>query len=379
MAKKGGSKMSDSTSLNTQAVLSMKGSGYYSARTIGAKHAIETTLPLMLSALDSLPNLPVLKLADYGAADGGTSQYMWSKLISGIRASGDNRPIEIIYTDLASNDFSTLFRTMQGMQGNSDDAYQILHDNVFVHGCGTGFHQQLMAPDTLSLGFSATAMHYVSEKPCQITDHVHMVGANTKERAEFTRQAARDWERILLGRAAELAKGGRFICMNFGIDEEGRYLGHTGGMNMFDRFSAHWAALRDGGVISSDEFVKATFAQHYRTVEEFTAPFSDPSSSVSKAGLKLLSVNTRLTPCPFRLAYDKSEGKMSSAEFAATLIPTMRSWSETVFRTALEGRAENEIDTIIDQFYGAYEIEVAGNPDGHAMDYIHIILEIEKA
>ncbi|MGB1554194.1 MAG: SAM-dependent methyltransferase [Candidatus Puniceispirillaceae bacterium] len=371
--------MSGSTSLNTQAVLSMKGSGYYSARTIGAKHAIESTLPLMLAALDSLPELPVLKLADYGAADGGTSQYMWSQLISGIRASGDNRPIEIIYTDLASNDFSTLFRTMQGMQGNSADAYQIQYDNVFVHGCGTGFHQQLMAPETLSLGFSATAMHYVSEKPCQITDHVHMVGANTKERAEFTRQAARDWERILLGRATELAKGGRFICMNFGIDEEGRYLGHTGGVNMFDRFSAHWAALRDAGVISSDEFVKATFAQHYRTVEEFTAPFSDPASAVSKAGLKLLSVNTRLTPCPFRLAYNQSKGKMSSAEFAATLIPTMRSWSETVFRTALEGRAENEIDTIIDQFYGAYETEVADNPDGQAMDYIHIILEIERA
>ena len=90
-----------------------------------------------------------------------------------------------------------------------------------MHGCGTGFHQQLMAPNTLSLGFSATAMHYVSEKPCQITDHVHMVGANIEEREKFTRQAARDWERILLGRAAELVTGGRFICMNFGIDEEG--------------------------------------------------------------------------------------------------------------------------------------------------------------
>ena len=343
--------MSGSTSLNTQAVLSMKGSGYYSARTIGAKHAIETTLPLMLAALDSLPDLPVLKLADYGAADGGTSQYMWSQLISSIRASGDNRPIEIIYTDLASNDFSTLFRTMQGMQGNSADAYQIQNDNVFVHGCGTGFHQQLMAPNTLSLGFSATAMHYVSEKPCQITDHVHMVGANIEEREKFTQQAARDWERILLGRAAELAKGGRFICMNFGIDEEGRYLGHTGGVNMFDRFKAHWAALRDAGVITADEFVKATFAQHYRTVEEFTAPFSDPSSAVSKAGLKLLSANTRLTPCPFRMTYDQSEGKMSSAEFAATLIPTMRSWSETVFRTALEGRPENDINTIVCLLY----------------------------
>jgi hypothetical protein len=304
---------------------------------------------------------------------------MWSELISNIRKTGNKKPIEILYTDLASNDFSTLFRTMQGMQGDSDYAYQTQHHDVFVHGCGTGFHQQLMASDTLALGFSATAMHYVSEKPCQISNHVHMVGANNGERAQFTKQAAADWERILLGRAAELASGGRFICMNFGIDEEGRYLGHTGGVTMFDRFNAHWAALRDDGTITEDEYLRATFAQHYRTVDEFTAPFKNKNSAVSKAGLQLLSVTTRLTPCPFRVAYDNAPDDMTPAEFAASLIPTMRSWSETVFRTALEGRPETEVTAIVDKFYNAYEAEVASNPDGHAMDYIHIILEIEKA
>ena len=57
--------MANSTSLNTQAVLSMKGSGYYSARTIGAKHAIESTLPLLTRAIEKLPDVPVIKLADY--------------------------------------------------------------------------------------------------------------------------------------------------------------------------------------------------------------------------------------------------------------------------------------------------------------------------
>ena len=303
--------MSGSTSLNTQAVLSMKGSGYYSARTIGAKHAIEKTLPLMLAALDSLPDLPVLKLADYGAADGGTSQYMWSELISNIRQTGDNRPIEILYTDLASNDFSTLFRTMQGMQGESEHAYQTQHEDVFVHGCGTGFHQQLMASDTLALGFSATAMHYVSEKPCQISNHVHMVGANDGERAQFTKQAAADWERILLGRAAELASGGRFICMNFGIDEEGRYLGNTGGQHMFDHFHKFWLGLYEDGAITADEYKRASFAQYYRTMDEFCAPFNDPDSAVSKAGLTLKSCHSKLTKCPYEAAF------LAAAELAA--------------------------------------------------------------
>jgi len=364
--------------LNTQAVLAMKGAGYYSARTAGAKHAIDKVRPMLEDALQSLPEQAVLRLADFGAADGGTSQEMWAGLIATLRASGDSRPIEILYTDLASNDFSTLFRTMQGMQGDTAHAYQNSYENVFVHGCGTGFHQQLMADASLCLGFSATAMHYVSEKPCEIEDHVHMVGATPQERLKFSAQAAADWERILLARAAELAPGGRFICLNFGIDEKGRYLGHTGGQSMFDNFTHHWRALRDEGRITEQEFIRATFAQHYRTVEEFTAPFDDPQSAVSKAGLTLRSVETRLTPCPFREAFIHAKGTMSAREFAQTLIPTMRSWSETVFRTALTGRPETEISQIVDKFYQAYEDEVATHPEGHAMDYIHIILEIEK-
>ncbi len=161
--------------LNTQAVLAMKGAGYYSARTAGAKHAIDRVRPMLEDALQSLPQQAVLRLADFGAADGGTSQEMWAGLIATLRASGDNRPIEMLYTDLASNDFSTLFRTMQGMHGDTAHAYQNSYENVFVHGCGTGFHQQLMADASLCLGFSATAMHYVSTKPCEIEDHVHMV------------------------------------------------------------------------------------------------------------------------------------------------------------------------------------------------------------
>ena len=69
---------------------------------------------------------------------------------------------------------------------------------------------------------------------------------------------------------------------------------------------------------------------------------------------------------------------MSSQEYAASLIPTLRSWSETVFTTALDQRPPQEAMEIVDAFYGAYEDEVAANPDGHAMDYVHLVLDIEK-
>ena len=113
-----------------------------------------TVIPDLERAILSLSQTEILRFADFGAADGGTSQELWFNLINLLRSRGDNRAIEIIYTDLASNDFSTLFKTMQGMHGEKDIAYQQIFDNVFVHGCGTGFHRQLLASGSLSLGLS---------------------------------------------------------------------------------------------------------------------------------------------------------------------------------------------------------------------------------
>ena len=56
----------------------------------------------------------------------------------------------------------------------------------------------------------------------------------------------------------------------------------------------------------------------------------------------------------------------------------MRSWSETVFKTALQNRNDQEINKIVDDFYNSYQDEVSSNPHGHAMDYIHIVMDIEK-
>ena len=364
--------------LNTQSSLAMKGAGYYSAKTAGAKTAIDKTLKVIENALKTIPSMEILKFADFGSADGGTSQEMWFNVIKLIREKGDDRQIEILYTDLASNDFSTLFKTMQGMHGNSQFAFQHIFSNVYVHGCGTGFHQQLIANNSLTLGFSATAMHYVSERPCLIENHVHMTGANEHEKQLFKDQANHDWETILLNRSKEMINGGRFICINFGIDEKGRCLGNTGGHVMFNNFAKNWMHLKDRGTITKQEFVNATFTQHYRTVDEFRKPFDNKNSEVSKSGLVLKSCETMITDCPYKLHYLNNKETMSSKEYATNLIPTMRSWSETVFQNALIDRTEKEVTEIVNEFYNLYIDEVSNDPEGHAMDYVHVIMDIEK-
>ena len=268
---------------------------------------------------------------------------------------------------------------MQGLDANTENTYYNEFDNVFVHACGIGFHRQLLPDATLNLGFSATAMHYISEKPCEIPDHVHMVGTSGATLAAYTEQAAKDWERILLARAHELVPGGRLVFMNFGKDELGRYLGGTGGVDMFDTFDTLWKGLANEGRITKDEYVKASFSQFYRTKEQFSAPLLDESSAVYSAGLRLISAHTGIVKCPYRAAFEASSGAMSPREFAVSYIPTLRSWSETVFATALDqSRTTNERADIVDLFYQRYEDLVAEKPDGHAMDYVHCYLAIEK-
>jgi len=373
--------MSETKESKTTATVAMKGGGYYSERTRGAKDVIDRAAGLLLDAVHAIPEPAkghAIRVADFGAADGGTSKETMYSVIKALRGRFPGRQVLMTYTDLPSNDFSNLFKNMLGLTG-ADHNYLVDFDGVFIDGIGVGFHRQLLPDASLDIGFSATAMHYISRKPCEIEDHVHMVGTSGATLEAYTQQAAADWESILLARANELRPGGRLVILNFGKDEEGRYLGSTDGQNMFDTFDRLWKAMADDGRITQQEYIDASFSQFYRTKEEFCAPLMDETGAVHAAGLRLVSARTGVTACPYRAAFDASNGAMSAREFAVSYVPTLRSWSETVFATALsEDRSAEERSALVDVFYQSYEDLVAENPDGHAMDYVHCYLEIEK-
>ncbi len=366
----------------TAATVAMKGAGYYSRSTRGAKDVIDNAMGMLLEATSAIPAPPMglpLHIADFGAADGGTSKKAIYETIAALRHRFPERQIELTYTDLPSNDYSNLFKNMLGLIPDETRNYLDDFTGVFINAIGIGFHRQLLPDASLDIGFSATAMHYISEKPCEISNHVHMIGATGDTLAAYAKRAAQDWQNILISRAHELRPGGRLVFMNFGKDEAGQYLGHTGGVNMFDTFDMLWAGMRDEGLITGAEYTNASFPQYYRTKEEFCAPFADETSPVRKAGLRLISAHTGVIRCPYRAAYEAAKGAMSAAEFARSYIPTLRSWSETVFLNALgPDRAAPEKSALVDEFYQRYENLVAQNPDGHAMDYVHCYIAIEK-
>ena len=58
------------------------------------------------------------QIVDYAAADGGTSVNLHRALVGAVRRQAPARPVCITYTDLPSNDFSALFRIVQGNNPN---------------------------------------------------------------------------------------------------------------------------------------------------------------------------------------------------------------------------------------------------------------------
>ncbi|MFK7856455.1 MAG: hypothetical protein AB8B79_20240 [Granulosicoccus sp.] len=355
--------------------ITMSAGGLYSLATIGAKDVIDKATPRVLDALDDI-NIEGNShwcFSDMGCADGGTSLGLWDRVINRIRES-DSSDIQIVYADQANNDFNALVQILHGH--TQFESYLPGAENVHALESGSSFYSAILPKGSLHLGFSATAMHWLSKKPSDINDHIHMVGAVDKDKHNFAEQAQQDWQTILLKRSRELSTGGKLVLVNFCIDEQGCYLGNTGGVNMFDNFNQNWQQWLDQGVISAQEYQRMTLPQYYNTVDEFSAPLLDKGSEVYRSGLRLVNIETAQVPCPFAADFSQHE---DAQKFAKAYIPTIRSWNESTFLGALStNRSLEERRELIEAYYALYEDQVASHPEGHGMGYVHAYMTIEK-
>ena len=357
--------------------ITMSGGGLYSLATIGAKHVIDAATPLVVDAINSLPLNSLeqgFMLSDMGCADAGTSLTMIGKAIDAVSARVPTTPVSVVYTDQPRNDFNALITNVYGL--GPFETYLDGRDKVYPLVSGTSFYRQIVPSGSLNLGFSATAMHWLSQKVCNISNHVQAVGAQGSELQAFRHQAHSDWRQILMQRANELKPGGKLVLINFGTDEKGRYLGNTGGVNMFDTFNQIWQSFLDQNRINRLEYENMTLPQYYNSVEEFSSPLVNPDEAVYQAGLRLDHIDTRIVKCPF--AEDFAEHG-DAARFAEEYIPTIRSWNESIYFNALsEDRPVEERREIIEDYYNTYKTMVRESPDGHGMDYVHAYMVISK-
>jgi len=361
--------------------VTMSGGGLYSLATIGAKDVIDLATPDVLDAVASLSadGEEHWSFTDMGCADGGTSLDLWRSVVNQIRSVEENnkekvRDIQIVYADQARNDFNALVGILHGL--TDFKTYLNEHSHVHALESGSSFYLPILPANSLHLGFSATAMHWLRQKPCDISNHVHMVGAADEELEAFSQQAAEDWETLLLHRARELKEGGKLVLVNFCRNEKGQYLGNTGGVNMFDQFNNNWRDFLAKGKITAEEYKAMTLPQYYNTVDEFSRPFADKSSAVYQAGLRLDSIRTGVVACPFAEDFNRHG---DAKKFAREYIPTIRTWNESIFSGALsDERSAADRKALIESYYGMYQQQVEMTPHEHGMGYVHAYMTISK-
>ena len=357
--------------------ITMAGGGVYSLATRGAEDVINKSIPLVTDALNSMSiteEQSDFTFTDMGTADGGTSLKLVEKLIYLIRKNKPQIDINIVYVDQPKNDFNSLVQTVLGL--GHFPSYLENVENVYPFFSANSFYKQIFPDNSLDFGFSATAMHWLSKKPCDISDHVHMVGAEGEEYLMFSEQGKKDWETILLHRARELKTGGKLVFLNFCRDENGKYLGNTKAVNMFGNFSQNWKDFFDQRRINLNEYQRMTLPQYYNTVEEFSSPLQDPDNQVFRAGLRLKQIETHITPCPFAESFKEHQDAL---RFTEEYIPTIRSWNESIFFGALDNdRKLEERNQIIKDYYQMYNDQVQLSPDTHRMDYVHAFIVAEK-
>ncbi|XP_035663713.1 jasmonate O-methyltransferase-like [Branchiostoma floridae] len=264
----------------------------------------------------------------------------------------------------------------------TSDKHNYLKDfkNVYVAACGTSFYEQCLPNEFVNFGFSSTAMHWLSRGPCSLPDAVfHMVSSCEEVKEQFAKQAAQDWELILLLRARELAPGGRMVII-CPADKDGYFGGgrwDSGKVNVFQKLSSMWHTFAMRGKITKEEFVNTNVFAYTRTPEEMQSPFVNEDSPVRKAGLALVRMETKHTPCAIHARWQREGG--NARKHAEQFVNMLRSWSTHAFYAGLsDGRSEEEKTAILESFYNEYENEVAAAPAKYSFEHISSFLHVKK-
>jgi hypothetical protein len=100
-----------------------------------------------------------------------------------------SQDIMVVHTDLPHCDFTSLFVTLE----TATDSYRRNREHVFASAIGHSFYERLLPADSLTFGWSAFALHWMSTLPLALRAHIWPVSAAPDEAKALAEVAAADW------------------------------------------------------------------------------------------------------------------------------------------------------------------------------------------
>ena len=267
-----------------------------------------------------LPRAPQpIAIADYGAANGFNSLLPICAAIAIVRRrTRPDHAILVAHTDVPDNDFTALFATL----ADDQDSYLKKDSATFASAVGRSFYTQILPSDSIALGWSSWAVHWLSRTPTPIPDHVQISYSHDEQaRRAYARQAAEDWHEFVAFRGRELAPGGRLVVLTVGLEPDGG----SGFRAAFDAIVTVLRELVDEGLVTADEAARMSIPSMGRDEKDFRAPFA-PSGrfeGLSIEHLELFNAEDRFW-AQYRTDKDaKAFGANWAGFLRASIFPTL--------------------------------------------------------
>lgn len=260
--------MSDERELRGDA---MEGDGAYNRHAKLQADGIKTALPQLEKALGDVELDPAdqpIIIADYGSSQGKNSLVPMRVAVRALRKRvGPERPICVFHVDQPTNDFNSLFDVIDA----DPDTYVANEPNVYPAAIGKSFYERVLPLSSVHVGWSSYAAVWLSRVPKLVPDHFMGIRTNGSVRAEFERQAARDWQTFLSRRSEELRPGGRLVVVLPALSDDGL----VGLEPLFDGANEVLKEMVADGVITPEERSRMVLKGHPRRKRDLYAPFGD--------------------------------------------------------------------------------------------------------
>jgi SAM dependent carboxyl methyltransferase len=338
----------------------MEGSGFYNKNSSLQAAGIAAVLPLWEATVRSVdPGQGDLVIADYGASQGRNSMLPVRMAIDALRArTCANAPIEVIHTDLPSNDFASLFRALE----EDPTSYMAGIPQVFPSAIGRSYFEPIIPEGRVMLGWNSWTLQWMSRK-LDAPDHVFSrLSSSPTVVAAVARQQEADWRCFLTARAFELRPGAKLMSLFVADNDAKRSWRWLGG--------EFWKAvieMREAGLLSEHEQLSLTFATNARSRAQIEAPFLEGGEFV---GLRIEHLEIIQGADPF---WGEFEATGNATKLGLSWADMMKAVFRPSVLNAFDARANRE--ALADELFSRFASRVAAKPQRHEHYMAAVVLK----
>lgn len=219
----------------------------YAKNSQASASAITLCKPLLLTAIQSMKLFFIetnegdsdtayydsIRIADLGCATGYNTLATIDMIVGSLRKRylnecGFDPEFEVFFSDLPSNDFNSLFRSLTAMFDSLSDNNNKTLNKYYAAGVPGSFYHRLFPKSKLHIAVSLSALHWLSEIPKVVLDKTSpawnkgrawIEGANKEVVEAYAKQSEKDLQDFLVCRKEEIAKGGMLFILMAGRPE----------------------------------------------------------------------------------------------------------------------------------------------------------------